>query len=59
MHLRQYRLQERSSIQLGAKQRGAMVTIALKRVENPLEFGVVVVNEEGRIERFLQKPTWG
>ena len=41
------------------KQRGAMVTIALKRVENPLEFGVVVVNEDGRIERFLEKPTWG
>jgi mannose-1-phosphate guanylyltransferase/phosphomannomutase len=41
------------------KQRGAMVTIALKRVENPLEFGVVVVDEEGRIERFLEKPTWG
>ena len=41
------------------KQRGAMVTIALKRVENPLEFGVVVVNDEGRIERFLEKPTWG
>ncbi len=41
------------------KRRGAMVTIALKRVENPLEFGVVVVNDEGRIERFLEKPTWG
>jgi len=41
------------------KTRGAMVTIALKRVENPLEFGVVVVNDEGRIERFLEKPTWG
>ena len=41
------------------KQRGAMVTIALKRVENPLEFGVVVVDDEGRIERFLEKPTWG
>jgi mannose-1-phosphate guanylyltransferase/phosphomannomutase len=41
------------------KQRGAMVTIALKRVENPLEFGVVVANDEGRIERFLEKPTWG
>ena len=41
------------------KRRGAMVTIALKRVENPLDFGVVVVDEEGRIERFLEKPTWG
>ena len=36
-----------------------MVTIALKRVENPLEFGVVVVDDEGHIERFLEKPTWG
>jgi len=41
------------------KRRGAMVTIALKRVENPLEFGVVVVDDDGRIERFLEKPTWG
>ena len=41
------------------KQRGAMVTIALKRVENPLDFGVVVVDDEGRIDRFLEKPTWG
>jgi len=41
------------------ERRGAMATIVLKRVENPLEFGVVVVDEEGRIERFLEKPTWG
>jgi mannose-1-phosphate guanylyltransferase/phosphomannomutase len=41
------------------KRRGAMVTIALKHVENPLDFGIVVVNDEGRIERFLEKPTWG
>ena len=41
------------------KRRGAMVTIALKREENPLDFGVVVVDDEGRIERFLEKPTWG
>ena len=41
------------------KRTGAMVTIALKRVENPLDFGVVVTDAEGRIERFLEKPTWG
>jgi mannose-1-phosphate guanylyltransferase/phosphomannomutase len=41
------------------KERGAMATIALKRVENPLDFGVVVVDDEGRIDRFLEKPTWG
>ncbi len=41
------------------RQRGAMATIALKRVQNPLEFGIVVTAEDGRIERFLEKPTWG
>ena len=40
-------------------EREAMITIALKSVENPLEFGVVIVDEEGRIERFLEKPGWG
>ncbi len=41
------------------RERQAMVTIALKSVDNPLEFGVVIVDEEGRIERFLEKPGWG
>ena len=38
----------------------AAVTIGLKAVENPLEFGIVVTDEDGRIERFLEKPsrTW-
>ncbi len=35
------------------------VTIALQRVTNPLEFGVVVTDENGRITRFLEKPSWG
>jgi mannose-1-phosphate guanylyltransferase/phosphomannomutase len=41
------------------KERGADVTIGLKSVENPLEFGIVVTDEDGRIERFLEKPSWG
>lgn len=41
------------------KEKGAMVTIALKRVPDPLEFGVVITAEDGRVERFLEKPTWG
>ncbi len=41
------------------RRREAMITIALKSVENPLEFGVVIVDEEGRIQRFLEKPGWG
>jgi mannose-1-phosphate guanylyltransferase / phosphomannomutase len=28
-------------------------------VANPLEFGIVNTGDDGRIERFLEKPTWG
>jgi mannose-1-phosphate guanylyltransferase/phosphomannomutase len=41
------------------KREGNDVTIALQRVTNPLEFGVVVTDEHGRITRFLEKPSWG
>lgn len=41
------------------RERGAAVTIGLKAVANPLEFGIVVTDDEGRIERFLEKPSWG
>jgi mannose-1-phosphate guanylyltransferase / phosphomannomutase len=41
------------------RERRASVTIGLKSVENPLEFGIVVTDEEGKIERFLEKPSWG
>ena len=37
----------------------AFASIALKRVENPVEFGIVITREDGSIERFLEKPTWG
>jgi len=38
---------------------GAVVTLALKAMENPLEFGIVITRDDGSIERFLEKPTWG
>ncbi|GGL29486.1 mannose-1-phosphate guanyltransferase [Planomonospora parontospora] len=41
------------------REQGALVTIGLKRVPNPLEFGIVIADERGRVERFLEKPTWG
>src|SRR5665213_2229709 len=37
----------------------AIATLALKAVENPLEFGIVITDGEGQIDRFLEKPTWG
>jgi len=39
--------------------KGALATIALKAVEDPLEFGIVITREDGSIDRFLEKPTWG
>ncbi|WP_214410372.1 mannose-1-phosphate guanyltransferase [Sphaerisporangium fuscum] len=41
------------------EENGALVTIGLKRVPNPLEFGIIIVDEQGRVQRFLEKPTWG
>lgn len=38
---------------------GALVTVGLKQVPNPLEFGIVIADENGRVQRFLEKPTWG
>jgi mannose-1-phosphate guanylyltransferase / phosphomannomutase len=35
------------------------LTITLTSVDNPLEFGVVIANKEGKIEKFLEKPSWG
>ena len=39
--------------------RGALATIGLKAMENPLDFGIVITRDDGSIERFLEKPTWG
>ena len=39
--------------------RRRLATIGLIRVENPLEFGIVITREDGTIERFLEKPSWG
>jgi mannose-1-phosphate guanylyltransferase/phosphomannomutase len=41
------------------EEHGGAVTIGLKAVENPLEFGIVVTDADGRVERFLEKPSWG
>ncbi len=41
------------------KKQGALVTVALARVPNPLEFGIIIAGDDGRIQRFLEKPSWG
>ncbi|MHB8637889.1 MAG: sugar phosphate nucleotidyltransferase [Fimbriimonadaceae bacterium] len=40
------------------REKRSKATIVLSRVPNPLEFGVVITAEDGRIERFLEKPGW-
>ena len=40
------------------KQNGAKATIVLKKMGNPLEYGVVIASGEGHVERFLEKPGW-
>jgi mannose-1-phosphate guanylyltransferase/phosphomannomutase len=40
------------------RERRADLTILLTRVENPLQYGVVIAEPDGRIVRFLEKPTW-
>lgn len=41
------------------RRKGALVTVCLTRKPNPLEFGITIVDDEGRVQRFLEKPTWG
>ncbi|WP_100406804.1 sugar phosphate nucleotidyltransferase [Bacillus solitudinis] len=40
------------------QQKNSLVTIFMKKVECPLEFGVIMTNEEEEIIRFLEKPSW-
>ncbi|MBE5767130.1 MAG: hypothetical protein E7335_08220 [Clostridiales bacterium] len=41
------------------KSKKALATLILKHVENPLEYGVVVTNADGRVRSFHEKPDWG
>lgn len=39
------------------KQKQSKATLILTRVPNPIEFGVVITDEAGKIKRFLEKPS--
>jgi mannose-1-phosphate guanylyltransferase / phosphomannomutase len=47
------------SIVAAHRKKKAMATLVLTRVANPLEYGVVIVDKDNRIKRFLEKPSWG
>ena len=41
------------------KNKRALVTVALARVDNPLPYGIVITDGDGRIKHFIEKPSWG
>ncbi len=41
------------------RERGDLVTMVITRVHNPLPFGMVITDEDGKVTRFLEKPSWG
>ncbi len=41
------------------KSKHADATIMLTRAENPLAYGIVITDDDDRIVRFLEKPSWG
>lgn len=41
------------------KEKGSKATLILKKEPIPLEYGVVVTDDNDRIIRFLEKPSWG
>ncbi|MGH7791348.1 MAG: nucleotidyltransferase family protein, partial [Thermodesulfobacteriota bacterium] len=53
-----------TDVDLGAlvdfhKNRRAMVSIGLTSVSDPLQFGIVITDNNGRVVKFLEKPGWG
>jgi mannose-1-phosphate guanylyltransferase/phosphomannomutase len=41
------------------RSKGAIATLVLTKVNNPLEYGVVIIDENSKVKRFLEKPGWG
>ncbi|MBE9221365.1 mannose-1-phosphate guanyltransferase [Cyanobacterium stanieri LEGE 03274] len=39
------------------REKQSKATLVLTRVPNPIEFGVVITDKEGKIQRFLEKPS--
>ena len=40
------------------RQRGALATLVLKRADDPLDYGVVDADADGRVRSFHEKPDW-
>ncbi|HZH97578.1 MAG TPA: sugar phosphate nucleotidyltransferase, partial [Fimbriimonadaceae bacterium] len=40
------------------RSKGSLATLILARVATPLDFGVVITDEDSRVQRFVEKPSW-
>ncbi|MCX7950471.1 MAG: sugar phosphate nucleotidyltransferase [Clostridiales bacterium] len=41
------------------KSKGSKATLILKKQNIPIEYGIVITDSDGKIVRFLEKPSWG
>lgn len=41
------------------REKQSLATLMLAHMPNPLEYGVIITNEDGHIAQFLEKPSWG
>ncbi len=41
------------------REKKALATLTLAHVANPLEYGVITTDDDGHIQKFLEKPSWG
>ena len=41
------------------REKKSMATLMLAHVPDPLEYGVIITNQDGHITEFLEKPSWG
>ncbi|HEX9070121.1 MAG TPA: sugar phosphate nucleotidyltransferase, partial [Ktedonobacterales bacterium] len=41
------------------REKKSWATLTLAHMPNPLEYGVIITAKDGKIERFLEKPSWG
>lgn len=40
------------------REKGALATLVLKHMDQPLQYGVVSADAQGRVRRFVEKPGW-
>lgn len=41
------------------EEKKSKTTVLLTRAERPLQYGIVMTDDDGKITRFLEKPSWG